>query len=141
LRILTKPVILSEAKILRRASFQLAICAGRQAGSLPYKTMKTDRITKALELHQRFPDNDLSRFNLTQAYFDSGDYANAIEHLRALCAKKPDWMVVHIQLGKALLAVGEAQTAKPILEHALQLAVAQHHDTPREELEELLKTL
>ncbi len=103
--------------------------------------MGNDRITKALELWKKFPDNDLSRFNLSQAYFDATDYANAIEHLRALCAKKPDWMVVHIQLGKSLLAVGETQSARPILEHALQLAIAQHHDTPREELEELLKTL
>ena len=92
-------------------------------------------------MHQKFPDNDLSRFNLAQAYVDAGDYANAIEHLRALCAKKPDWMVVHIQLGKSLLAIGNSAEAKPILEHALQLAIAQHHDTPREELEELLRTL
>ena len=103
--------------------------------------MGNDRINKALELWKKFPDNDLSRFNLSQAYFDAADFANAIEHLRALCAKKPDWMVVHIQLGKSLLAVGETQSARPILEHALQLAIAQHHDTPREELEELLKTL
>ena len=103
--------------------------------------MGNDRINKALELWKKFPDNDLSRFNLSQAYFDADNYANAIEHLRALCAKKPDWMVVHIQLGKALLAVGDAPSAKPVLEHALQLAVAQHHNTTREELEELLKTL
>jgi predicted Zn-dependent protease len=92
-------------------------------------------------LWKKFPDSDLSRFNLAQAYFDANDYTNAIEHLRVLCAKKPDWMVVHIQLGKSLHAVGEAQSAKPILEHALQLAITQHHDSPREELMELLKTL
>ncbi len=103
--------------------------------------MTSDRIAKALKLWQRFPDNDLSRFNLAQAYCDAGDCANAIEHCRALCAKKPDWMVVHILLGKCLLATGEPAEAKPILEHALQLAVAQHHDGPREELGELLRTL
>ena len=103
--------------------------------------MSHDRIAQALDLWQRFPDNDLSRFNLAQAYVDANDYAGAIEHLRALCQKKPDWMVVHIQLGKSLLAVGETQSARPILEHALQLAIAQHHDGPREELEELLTTL
>ena len=103
--------------------------------------MSHDRIAQARELWQRFPDNDLSRFNLAQAYVDAKDYASAIEHLRALCDKKPDWMVVHIQLGKSLLAVGESRRAKPILEHALQLAITQHHDGPREELEELLKTL
>ena len=103
--------------------------------------MSHDRIVKALELWQRFPDNDLSRFNLAQAYVDANDYDGAVEHLRALCQRKPDWMVVHIQLGKSLLAVGETQSAKPILEHALQLAITQHHDGPREELSELLKTL
>jgi predicted Zn-dependent protease len=103
--------------------------------------MGNDRITKALDLWQKFPGNDLSRFNLAQAYFDAGDHANAVEHLRSLCAKKPDWMVVHIQLGKCLLATGDQHSAGPILEHALQLAIAQHHDGPREELEELLKTL
>ena len=103
--------------------------------------MTSDRTTKALELWKKFPDNDLSRFNLAQAYFDAADYAHASEHLRALCQKKPDWMVVHILLGKCQLAAGELAPAKSTLEHALQLAIAQHHDGPREELTELLKTL
>jgi tetratricopeptide (TPR) repeat protein len=103
--------------------------------------MATDRITTALDLWQRFPDNDLSRFNLAQAYVDAHDYAIAIEHLRALCNKKRDWMVAHIQLGKCLIALGRAAEARPILDHALQLAIAQHHDGPHEELEELLRTL
>jgi predicted Zn-dependent protease len=100
--------------------------------------MSNDRIAKALELWRKFSDNDLSRYNLAQAYFDAGDFNSAAEHLRPLCAKKPDWMVVHILLGKCL---GSTPEAKRILERALQLAIAQHHDGPREELTELLKTL
>ncbi len=103
--------------------------------------MSHDRIAKALELLKRFPDNELPRFNLAQAYFDAHDYQNAAEHLRALCAKKPDWMVVHILLGKCLVAEGESAEGKRILEHARQLAIAQHHDGPCEELTELLKSL
>lgn len=103
--------------------------------------MSTDRIANALALWKNFPDKDLSRFNLAQAYVDANDYASALEHLRALCDKKRDWMVVHIQLGKSLIALGRSPEAKPLLEHALQLAIAQHHDGPREELTELLKTL
>ena len=103
--------------------------------------MSNDRIAKALDLWQRFPDNDLSRFNLAQAYFDANDYAHAIEHLRALCERKPDWMVAHIQLGKSLIAIGRAVEARPFLEHGLRLAIAQHHDGPRDELADLLKTL
>lgn len=103
--------------------------------------MSNDRIAKALELYRNFPGNDLPRYNLAQAYFDAEDFTNAAEHLRALCAKKPDWMVVHILLGKCLLATGNSSEGKQILEHALQLAIAQHHDGPHEELEELLRTL
>jgi hypothetical protein len=68
-------------------------------------------------------------------------YVNAAEHLRPLCAKEPDWMVVHILLGRSLIALGCGTEAKPILEHALQLAIAQHPDGSREELEELLRNL
>ena len=103
--------------------------------------MTTDRITQALELWQKFSANDLSRFNLAQAYVDAGDFASAIDHLRPLCDKKPDWMVVHIQLGKSLIALGRTPEAKPILQHALDLAIAQHHDSPREELTELLRAM
>ena len=68
-------------------------------------------------------------------------FADAAAHLRALCAKKKDWMVVHILLGKCLLAEGNRDEAKQLLEHARLLAVEQHHDGPREELEALLGTL
>lgn len=103
--------------------------------------MSHDRINQALELFTKFPDNELARFNLAQAYFHANDYTNAAGHLRALCAKKKDWMVVHILLGKCLLADGNRDEAKKLLEHARQLAVEQHHDGPREELEALLGTL
>jgi len=103
--------------------------------------MSTDRITKARELFERFPTNDLARYSLAQALFDAGQYAAAAEHLEALCDKKNDWMVVHILLGKCRLHTGPQAEAKQLFEHALTLAHAQHHDGPREELETLLKTL
>jgi predicted Zn-dependent protease len=100
-----------------------------------------DRIAKALELWKKFPDNDLARYNLAQAYFDAGNFNNAAEHFRPLCAKKPDWMVVHILLGKCLLATGNSSEARPVLEHARHLAQVQHHEGPLEELTELLRAL
>jgi predicted Zn-dependent protease len=103
--------------------------------------MGNDRIANARELYERFPGNDLSRFNLAQAYCDAGDFAGALEHLQALAGKKRDWMVVQILLGKALIALDRCAEAKTVLENALQLAIAQHHDSPRDELTELLKTL
>jgi predicted Zn-dependent protease len=103
--------------------------------------MSNDRIERARLIWQKNPDHELARFNLAQAYFDAADYPRAVEFLRPLCASKPDWMVVHILLGKSLIALAQISEARPILEHALQLAIAQHHDGPREELTELLNTL
>ncbi len=103
--------------------------------------MGNDRIDKARELYEKFPSNDLSRFNLAQAYCDAGDFVGALEHLQALAGKKQAWMVVQILLGKTLIALHRTAEAKPVLEDALQLAIAQHHDGPREELAELLRTL
>lgn len=103
--------------------------------------MSTDRIQKARDLFEKFPTNDLSRYSLAQALFDAGQYAEATEHLQALCTKKSDWMVVHILLGKCRLHTGPPADAKKLFEHALRLAHAQHHDGPREELEALLRGL
>jgi predicted Zn-dependent protease len=103
--------------------------------------MNNARVTKAQELVERFPDNDLARFSLAQALVDAGANAEAVPHLRTLCAKKPDWMVVHILLGKCLTITGQPTDAKPIFQHALQLAIAQHHDGPRAELEDLLRPM
>lgn len=103
--------------------------------------MSNDRIAKARELLEKFPDKDLARFSLAQAYFDADDFQNSTAHLRPLCAKKPDWMVVHILQGKCLLALHEPAEAKQILEHARHLAISQHHDGPLEELTQLLAGL
>jgi predicted negative regulator of RcsB-dependent stress response len=103
--------------------------------------MGNDRIANARELYEKFPGNDLSRFNLAQAYCDAGEFAGALEHLQALAGKKRDWMVVRILLGKVLVALDRGAEARAVFEDALQLAIAQHHDSPRDELTEVLKTL
>ena len=54
--------------------------------------MTPDRIGKALELLKNFPDNDLARVNLAQAYVDANDFKNAAEHLQPLCLTKSDWV-------------------------------------------------
>ena len=50
-------------------------------------------------------------------------------------------MMPRIMLGKLLLASGQRAEAKPVLEAALALAVAQAHEDPESELRGLLATL
>ena len=87
------------------------------------------------------PDNMLFRFSLGQALYDEGDTKASIPHLQRCADSRDDWMLPRILLGKALLQHSQAETAKPILEHALHLAVDQHHDEPAEELREILEDL
>ena len=70
-----------------------------------------------------------------------GRGAEAIPHYQYSAAKKADWMMPRILLGKLLLGEQRRVEAKPILEDALQLAVAQHHEDPERELRALLADL
>jgi predicted Zn-dependent protease len=87
------------------------------------------------------PDNELFRFSLAQALLAEAQPANAVEHLTACSAKKADWMMPRILLGKALIGLGRKSEAKPWLEQALQLAISQDHDDPAQELRAILADL
>lgn len=89
----------------------------------------------------RQPDNELFRFSLAQALLAENRPADALEHLTACATKKADWMMPRILLGKTLLGLGRKAEAKPWLEEALQLAIAQDHDDPAQELRGLLAEL
>jgi predicted Zn-dependent protease len=87
------------------------------------------------------PENELFRFSLAQSLLGAGRPAEALEHLEKCAAKKPNWMMPRILLGKALVGLGRKADAKPWLEAALQLAVAQAHDDPAQELQAILGEL
>ncbi len=87
------------------------------------------------------PDNELFRFSLSQALLAENRPADAVEHLQLCAAKKADWMMPRILLGKVLLGLGRRAEAKPVLDQALQLAVAQNHEDPERELRALLADL
>ncbi|MBI2498129.1 MAG: tetratricopeptide repeat protein [Opitutae bacterium] len=87
------------------------------------------------------PENELFRFSLAQALLGEGRPADALEHLGKCAAQKPDWMMPRILLGKTLVGLGRKDEARPWLEAALRLAVAQEHDDPAHELRALLSEL
>ena len=100
-----------------------------------------DTIARHEKMLAQFPQNELARFSLGKALFDTGEFSQAVEHLAAALAKKPDWMVVQILIGKCELATGDKTGAKASFERALQLAVAQHHEGPQAEMEQALAEL
>ena len=92
-------------------------------------------------LVERQPDNELFRFSLAQALVAENRGAEAVPHFAFCAAKKGDWMMPRILLGKLLLQLGRRDDAKPLLKDALRLALEQHHEDPERELRALLVEL
>lgn len=99
------------------------------------------RVVQFQTLVERQPDNELFRFSLAQALLAENHAAAAVPHLESCIARKPDWMVAHILLGRCLLATGQPVEARRKFEQALQLAREQQHEEPEQELLALLAGL
>ncbi len=89
----------------------------------------------------RQPENELFRFSLAQALVAEGRAAESVPQFEFCVLAKPDWMMPRILLAKTLLQLERRSEAKPWLEDALRLAVAQHHEDPERELRALLADL
>jgi predicted Zn-dependent protease len=87
------------------------------------------------------PENELYRFSLGQALEREGRGGEAIPHYEWCCARKSDWMVPRILLGKSLIGAGRRDEAKAVLREALALAVEQQHEDPEAEARGLLADL
>ncbi|MEP6663330.1 MAG: tetratricopeptide repeat protein [Verrucomicrobiota bacterium] len=100
-----------------------------------------EAIARHQKLLEQYPDNELARFSLGKAYFDEGRFAEAKQQFDLALAKKPDWMVVQILIGKCELASGNKPAAKTAFERARQLALVQNHEGPLAEMEQALADL
>jgi Flp pilus assembly protein TadD len=87
------------------------------------------------------PTNPLFRFSLGQALFQENNFPAAVEHLHKAADGKADWMMPRILLGKTYLHLGQKNLAKIVFLEALKLAVAQGHEEPEAELNQLISTL
>ena len=87
------------------------------------------------------PDNEMFRFSYGEALFEEENYQECLEHLEFCVSKKPDWMIPHILLGKAYIALDRKSDAISHLEKALILARDQHHEDPETEVVGLLEDL
>lgn len=101
----------------------------------------SELIAKHQKLLEQYPNNELARFSLGKAYFDVGQFTEAKSQFEQALTRKPDWMVVQILLGKCELSLGNKPAAKSCFERALQLAIAQHHEGPQAEMEQMLAEL
>lgn len=102
----------------------------------PMDTIKLNELKARIE---KFPDNILDRFVLSKMYADHEMWDETIRESREILQRKPDYLVVHIQLGNALLQTNQRSEAKTILEKAKELAVTQRHMGMLPEIDGLLE--
>jgi Flp pilus assembly protein TadD len=104
--------------------------------------MNTDALISKYEglLLQR-PDDELLHFSLGKALYDAGRVPEAETHLRAALKAKPDWMVVTMLLAKISLQQNDKAAARGLYEKGLELAIAQDHEGPQEEIRAALGKL
>ena len=98
----------------------------------------SERIPLYLDKLEGNPQSLLNRFSLAQAYFENGDYEQAISHLRICIHKRSDWMMASLLLGKALMEAGQRKEACEPLEQTIILARDQGHEDPEQEAKLLL---
>ncbi len=97
-----------------------------------------DRFQKLLNEN---PDHELARFSLGKALYDAGSFSEARIHFERALARKPNWMMAQILIGKCDLALGDPVRAKAAFQRGLELAIAQNHEGPKSEMESLLAEL
>jgi len=104
--------------------------------------MKTDALIAKYEglLRQR-PGDELLHFSLGKALYDAGRIPEAAGHLQTALAAKPDWMVVTMLLAKIALQQNDRAAARTLYEKGLELAIAQEHEGPEEEIRAVLAKL
>jgi Flp pilus assembly protein TadD len=100
-----------------------------------------DRLARQRQMVEQHPQNELARFSLGKGLFDLSDFPGALEQFEVALKRKPDWMVVQILIGKCHLSLGRKEAARTAFERARDLAVAQHHEGPLAEMEQMLADL
>ena len=104
--------------------------------------MTTDALIAKYEgLLQARPDDELLHFSLGKALYDAGRIPEATGHLQTALKAKPDWMVVTMLLAKIALQQNDKAAARALYEKGLELAIAQDHEGPEEEIRAVLAKL
>lgn len=99
---------------------------------------KIDRFRKMVEAN---PDNELARYSLGAALFESGQHDEAEKHLAAALVLKPDWVMAYILRSRCLMQLQRLDEVRALLEAGRAHSIEQGHEGPVEEIDDLLEML
>ncbi|MDA8824064.1 tetratricopeptide repeat protein [Opitutales bacterium] len=98
----------------------------------------SERISLFLKKLEDNKGSLLNRFSLAQAFFEEGEYNQAIPHLKECVQGRADWMMAYLFLAKAYIANGQEEFAREPLDVTIKLAQEQSHEDPENEAKALL---
>src|SRR5262245_49904286 len=99
------------------------------------------KIDKFAALAAKHPDSELARYSLGSALFEAGRFADAEPHFRRALELKSDWVMAYILRARCLIRTGRKDEARPLLALGREHSIAQKHDGPVEEIDEILAEL
>jgi thioredoxin-like negative regulator of GroEL len=70
-----------------------------------------------------------------------GRFADAEPHFAKALALKGDWVMAYILRARCLIRLGRIDEARPLLATGRRHSLAQHHEAPVEEIDEILAEL
>lgn len=85
------------------------------------------------------PENELAWFSLGQALFDAGRFADALTAFAHATRLQDDLMMAHLRQAQCLCELGRPAEARPFALKTRALAIAQNHEGPREDADDLLE--
>jgi len=99
------------------------------------------KIGKFAAIVAKRPDNELARFSLGSALLEAERFADAEPHFKRALELKDDWVVAYILRARCLIRLGRVDEARPLLATGRTHSLAQHHEAPVEEIDEILAEL
>ncbi|MBI4586998.1 MAG: Fe(2+)-trafficking protein [Planctomycetes bacterium] len=100
-----------------------------------------DRIQVFTNMLKADPENELAHFTLGKLYLESGDLESAEKSLRQTLGLNPRHSVAMKLLGQVLMERGRKEEAIEMLKNGVLLAHEKGEYQPRNQMQELLKSL
>jgi thioredoxin-like negative regulator of GroEL len=87
------------------------------------------------------PDDALARYMLAMEHVSAGDQARAVEVFRETIARSPDYVPAYLQLGQALVRLGQTGEARSVWQRGVTEAQKQRNDHAAGEMQGMIEML
>ena len=96
------------------------------------------RLEQLQQMLTQEPNDEFLQYAIAIEYFSVGNYTKALECLKSILNKKPDYLAAYYQTGKCYEELKQLEEAKNIYSLGIELAMKQNKNKTLNELREAL---